>query len=236
MRLELRGVDAGYGGTPVLRDIDLVVPEGRVVALLGPNGAGKSTTLGVASGLVPSRRGAVLFDDEDVTALRPTQRVARGLCHVTESGAVFPGLNVADNLRLFAPRDDDGTALARALSAFPRLGERHDQVAGTLSGGEQRMLALARTYAQSPSLVMLDEVSVGLAPIVVDAIFDFLRRLAADGTSLLIVEQYVSKVLAMADLVYVLVRGQIVFGGEPGELLDSDLLDHYFGAETHASG
>lgn len=234
MRLDLRGIEAGYGSTRVLRDVDLTVPEGKVVALLGPNGAGKSTTLNVVSGIVPARKGSVAFDGDDVTELRSTSRVGMGLCHVTEAGAIFPTLSVADNLRLFTPPHDDGSALGRALEAFPRLQERSTQIAGTLSGGEQRMLALARTYAQKPSLVILDEVSLGLAPIVVDAIFDFLGKLAAEGTSLLIVEQYVSRVLAMADLVYVMVRGQIAFAGEPSEILGSQLLEHYFGAEAPA--
>lgn len=235
MRLELENVTAGYGDTTVLRDVVLTVPAGRVVALLGPNGAGKTTTLSVASGLVRPRSGRVLLDRNDVTGATPNELVDRGLCHVTETGAVFPGLTVADNLRMFAPKGQEAEAIERAVHAFPRLSERLKQVAGTMSGGEQRMLALARTYGRLPPVVLLDEVSMGLAPIVVDEIFEFLARLAADGTSLLVVEQYVSRVLAIADLVYVLVRGRIVFAGEPAELEGSDLLERYLGADVAAT-
>jgi branched-chain amino acid transport system ATP-binding protein len=232
VRLELKQVTAGYGDATVLRDVDLTVPAGRVVALLGPNGAGKTTTLSVASGLLRPRNGAVLLDGEDVSGWAPDRLVTRGLCHVTESGAVFPALTVADNLRMFAPAGRESEATERAIAAFPKLGQRLKQIAGTLSGGEQRMLALARVYGRAPSVVLLDEISLGLAPIVVDEIFEFLERLAAEGSSLLVVEQYVSKVLALADLAYILVRGRIVFAGEPSELGGSDLLEQYLGAEV----
>jgi branched-chain amino acid transport system ATP-binding protein len=139
---------------------------------------------------------------------------------------------VADNLKMFARGAAAGGAIERAVEAFPPLGERLGQLAGTLSGGEQQMLALARAYARQAPAVMLDEVSMGLAPIIVDEIFDFLRRFSAEGHSLLIVEQYVAKVLALADLAYVLVRGRIVFAGEPRELAGSDIVSHYLGAEA----
>jgi branched-chain amino acid transport system ATP-binding protein len=231
MRLELDGITAGYGDTTVLRDVSVTLPAGKVVALLGPNGAGKSTTLSVASGLVRPTRGRVLLADDDVTGSAPNQLVRRGLCHITEGSATFPGLTVADNLRMFAPQAEEAT-LAEVLTAFPRLRERSQQVAGTLSGGEQRMLALSRAYLQRPSVVLLDEISLGLAPIIVDEIFDHLGRLAGSGASLLVVEQYVRKVLAIADLVYVLVRGRIVFAGEPDELERNGVLERYLGAEV----
>jgi len=232
MRLELRNVTAAYGDTVVLRDVSLVVPSGKVVALLGPNGAGKTTLLSVASGLLRARRGAVLVDDEDCTGAGPEERVGRGVCHITEGRSVFPGLTVADNLRMFAPRGGADNAVERAVSAFPRLGERLGQLAGTMSGGEQQMLALSRAYAQQAPLIMLDEVSTGLAPIIVDEIFEFLGRLAAEGHSLLIVEQYVAKALALADIVYVLARGRMVFAGQLAEAQDTDILAHYLGAAT----
>jgi branched-chain amino acid transport system ATP-binding protein len=232
MRLELDGVTAGYGDTTVLRDLSLTLPAGKVVALLGPNGAGKSTTLAVLSGLLRPTKGQVLLGGEDVTELGPNVRVSRGMCHITETGATFPGLTVADNLRMFTPRGGDPGATEAAVQAFPRLRERSGQVAGTLSGGEQRMLALARAYAQEPTVVLLDEISLGLAPIIVDEIFEHLGRLARSGASLLVVEQYVSKVLAIADLVYVLVRGRIVFAGEPDEVVGSSVLERYLGAEA----
>lgn len=232
MRLELERITAGYGDTVVLRDASLVVPSGRVVALLGPNGAGKTTLLSVASGLVRPRFGRVLLDGQDLAGSTPNRLVEGGLCHITEGRSVFPGLSVADNLRLFAPRASERDAIERAVTAFPRLGERLGQLAGTLSGGEQQMLALARAYARRAPIVMLDEVSMGLAPILVDEIFRFLGRLSAEGHSLLIVEQYVSKALALADLVYLLVRGRVVFAGEPAEISGTDLFAHYLGAEA----
>jgi branched-chain amino acid transport system ATP-binding protein len=232
MRLELRNVTAAYGDTVALRDVSLVVPSGKVVALLGPNGAGKTTLLSVVSGLLRARRGAVLIDDDDCTAAAPEQRVGRGLCHITEGRSIFPGLTVADNLRMFTPRGATDDAIDRAVSAFPRLGERLGQLAGTMSGGEQQMLALSRAYAQQAPLIMLDEVSMGLAPIIVDEIFEFLGRLAAEGHSLLIVEQYVAKALALADIVYVLARGRMVFAGQVAEARDTDILAHYLGAAT----
>ncbi len=231
MRLHLDRIEAGYGDATVLRDVDLTVPPGRVIALLGPNGAGKTTTLNVASGLLRPSRGRVLADGRDIADLPPHERSALGICHVTESGAVFPGLTVADNLRMFADRDDP-RSVDRVFDAFPRLAERRSQVAGTLSGGEQRMLALARAYARDAEVILVDEISMGLAPIVVDEIFEHLADLAATGTSLLVVEQYVRKVLALADLAYVLVRGRLRYAGEPAELLASDVLDEYLGAEA----
>jgi branched-chain amino acid transport system ATP-binding protein len=232
VRLDLTGITAGYGDTVALRDVDLVVPEGRVAALLGPNGAGKTTLLSVTSGLLQPTAGKVVLGDEEVTSLSPDQRVHRGLCHITEGRSVFPGLTVADNLRMFAAPDSDGNEIERAVSAFPRLGERLGQAAGTMSGGEQQMLALSRAYVQQAPLVLLDEVSMGLAPIIVDEIFEFLRGLADAGHSLLLVEQYAAKALELADIVYVLVRGRTVFAGEPGELVGTDLMAHYLGAET----
>jgi branched-chain amino acid transport system ATP-binding protein len=231
MRLELSSITAGYGDATVLRDVNLTLPAGKVVALVGPNGAGKSTTLSVASGLVRPSRGSVHLAGEDVTGCAPNALVGHGLCHITEGGATFPGLSVSDNLRMFGPKVDDGV-LDGVLDAFPRLRERSKQIAGTLSGGEQRMLALSRAYLQNPSVVLLDEISLGLAPIIVDEIFEHLARLARGGASLLVVEQYVRKVLAIADLVYVLVRGRIVFAGEPAELESNGILERYLGAEV----
>jgi branched-chain amino acid transport system ATP-binding protein len=231
MRLELRQVTAGYGETIALRDVSLVVPAGRVVALLGPNGAGKTTLLSAASGLLRPRSGRVLLDGRDVTGASPDRLVRQGLCHITEGRSIFPGLTVADNLKMFAPRTAGSQAIEGAIDAFPRLGERLGQLAGTLSGGEQQLLALARAYAQQAPLVLLDEVSMGLAPIIVDEIFEFLRRLAAEGHSLLIVEQYVAKALALADLVYLLLRGRLVFAGEPAEIAGTDIFAQYLGAE-----
>jgi branched-chain amino acid transport system ATP-binding protein len=235
VRLELSGVDAAYGDTVALRAVDLVVPSGSVVALLGPNGAGKTTLLSVASGLLRPRRGRVLLDGRDVTAEPPNRRVARGVCHVTEGRSVFPGLTVADNLRMFAPRGGEAEAMERAVDAFPRLGKRVGQMAGTMSGGEQQMLALARAYVGRAPVVLLDEVSMGLAPIVVDEIFAFLAQLAAGGTTLLVVEQYVAKALELADYLYLLVRGRVTYAGEPQETSTDEIMARYLGMEPAIS-
>ena len=230
MRVELSHVTAAYGDAVALRDVSLTVPDSRVVALLGPNGAGKSTLLKVVSGLVRPRSGTVLFDDRDRTAAPTEERARLGLCHVTEGRSVVPDLTVKDNLWMFAGSKSRSEAIGLAAEAFPRLGQRLNQVAGTMSGGEQQMLALARAYITGAPLVLLDEVSLGLAPIVVDEIFEFLDRLTTAGTSLLLVEQYAAKALAIADLVYILSRGRVVFAGHPSEVASSDLLSHYLGA------
>ncbi|GAA0617497.1 ABC transporter ATP-binding protein [Sporichthya brevicatena] len=228
--LELRGITAGYDTGTVLRNVDLIVPDSSVVALIGPNGAGKTTLLRVASGLLKPTGGQIILDGVDVTG-RPTEDLARrGICHVPEGRGVFPGLSVADNVRLQAPPQVDKRAMARAAEAFPRLGERATQLAGTMSGGEQQMLALAHTYVSDPSIVLLDEVSMGLAPKIVSEIFEFLEGLARSGKSLLLVEQYVARALEFADYVYILNRGRITFAGEPGELSESAVAESYLGA------
>ena len=227
--LELRGVTAGYGNHVVLRDVDLVVPDQGVVAVLGPNGAGKTTLLRVASGLLRPLAGSVVIDDEDVTG-RPAHRFARaGICHVPEGRGVFPALSVRDNLRLQAPATVDLGAVRVATDAFPRLGERIGQRAGTMSGGEQQMLALSHAYVAEPKAILLDEVSMGLAPKIVQEIFDHLRELAARGAALLLVEQYVHFALEFCDYVYVLKKGRVEFAGEPRQLRNGQLLAHYLG-------
>jgi branched-chain amino acid transport system ATP-binding protein len=226
---ELRNVYAGYEGSTVVRDVSLVVPDQAVVALVGPNGAGKTTLLRVASGLLPSTNGQLLLDGNDVTGWESDSLSRAGVCHVPEGRGVFAGLSVRDNLRLQAPPWVDRKAIAQAASAFPRLGERLDQAAGTMSGGEQQMLALAHAYVGEPRVVLLDEVSMGLAPLIVDEIFEHLKRLAQAGRSLLLVEQYVARALDLADYVYVLRRGQVEFAGEPFELGTDAILASYLG-------
>ena len=225
----LESVTAGYGDTTVLRDVSLEIPAGEVAALLGPNGAGKTTLLRVASGILRPRHGRVLLSGADVTRRSPYQLVRRGLCHVPEGRGVFPSLTVRENLALQSPAGKEAESIERAVSAFPRLGERLQQLAGTMSGGEQQMLALARTYVQSPSIILLDEVSLGLAPKIVDEIFEFLERLKASGASLLLVEQYVNRALAIADRVYLLNRGEVVFSGSPDEVDEATLFEQYVG-------
>lgn len=228
--LELRNVSAGYDTGLVLREVSLRVPPASVVALLGPNGAGKTTLLRVASGHLPPAAGQVLVDGRDMTRSRPERLARAGVCHVPEGRGVFPSLTVEENLRLQAPSGrEQRRAVAEATRAFPRLGERIDQRAGTMSGGEQQMLALARAYVSRPKVVLLDEVSMGLAPRIVDEIFVHLRELARTGLSLLVVEQYVSRALELADYVYILDRGRVSFVGEPHEISKETIAHSYLG-------
>ena len=230
--LELRNICAGYGTGRVLENVNLSVPDGAVVALLGPNGAGKTTLLKVMSGLLRPTSGSVLLDGVDVTGASPFELARAGVCHVPEGRGIFPTLSVADNLRLQAPRSVDRRAVELAAAVFPRLEQRRNQLAGTMSGGEQQMLALSRAYVAEPATVLLDEVSMGLAPLIVDEIFSYLRRLASEGISLLVVEQYVARALELADYVYILNRGRIRFAGEPAEVGDQTVLESYLGALT----
>jgi branched-chain amino acid transport system ATP-binding protein len=226
--LRLENITAGYGDTTVLRDLSLTVPSGSVVALLGPNGAGKTTLLRVASGQLRPDAGTLTVDGLDRTGAPSEALAASGVTLIPEGRGIFRSLTVRENIRLFAAPGDDG-ALDRVVAAFPRIGERLDQVAGTLSGGEQQMLALGRAYARPTDVLLLDEVSMGLAPQLVDSIYDTLGRLAADGVSLLVVEQFAAKALALADVVYLLAGGRVRFAGEAGEVDDEVLHSSYFG-------
>jgi branched-chain amino acid transport system ATP-binding protein len=233
--LRIDGVTAGYGAMTALWDVSINVPRSSVVALFGPNGAGKTTLLRVASGLLRPRAGAVVLDGQDVTGCSTHRLATLGLCHIPESRGIFAPLSVRENLLLFSPHGDEGTGLERAIDAFPILEGRLDQVAGTMSGGEQQMLALARAYISGARVILLDEVSMGLAPIIVDAIFGFLDRVAKEGLSLLVVEQYVNKALAIADYAYIMVRGRIRFAGDCAELVDEDVFHRYLGIEVGAT-
>ena len=231
--LELRGIEAGYGEHTVLRDVSLTVQPGTVVAVLGPNGAGKTTLLRVASGLLKPSTGAVMLDGEDVTRTRPYARARRGLCHIPEGRGIYPTLTVRENLVLHSHKGEEAAALDRAISAFPVLGEKLRQPAGQLSGGQQQMLSLVRAYLTDPKLVLVDEASMGLAPVVIDRIFEFLGGIASSGTALLIVEQYVNRALALADRVYLLNKGSVAFTGKSQDVGD-DLFAHYIGAAASA--
>ncbi|MFB7757912.1 ABC transporter ATP-binding protein [Streptomyces sp. NPDC056121] len=230
--LELDHISAGYGGTRVLRDVSLWLPPQSVVALLGTNGAGKTTLLRVASGLLPPTSGRLSVDGADLTGKRPHTLARNGVCHVPEGRGVFPTLTVKENILIQAAGGDLDEAVERAVSAFPVLGHKLGQLAGSLSGGQQQMLALAHAYVTDADYVLLDEVSMGLAPVVVDEIFEFLGRLADDGRALLLVEQYVARALELADYVYLMNRGRIEFAGEPGELDSDRLVAQYLGAHT----
>ena len=221
--LTLQRVSAGYGRTAVLRDVDLTVPAGKIVALLGPNGAGKTTLLRAASGLLSISAG-------DVTRQPPHQRSRAGLCLVPEGRGIFPNLSVRENLLLQVPPTRNDVGYEPALEAFPILSERLTQRAGSLSGGQQQMLALSRCFLSDPSVVLLDEVSMGLAPRIIDEIFDALVKLSQSGVALMLVEQYVNRALGIADHVYLLGRGRITFSGPPAELDEAELIRRYVGA------
>ncbi len=228
--LELTNISAGYDTGLVLRNVNLTVPPSSVVALLGANGAGKTTLLRVASGQLRPTTGSVSLEGKDMTGKRSEQLARRGLCHVPEGRGIFPSLTVAENIRLQTPPGvDKRKAIRNVAEVFPRLGERLDQRAGTMSGGEQQMLALARAYISSPSVVLLDEVSMGLAPRIVDDIFVYLRRLADAGISLLVVEQYVARALELADYVYILDRGRLTYVAEPSEISEETIAHSYLG-------
>jgi len=227
--LEFRDVSSGYGESTILRNVDLAVPSGSVTALLGPNGAGKTTLLATASGLIRPQRGNVVFDGTDVSRMPPSRRCELGLCHIPEGRAVFRSLTVRENLRLQGTAKDPDAHVERAVAAFAVLGRRMGQVAGTMSGGEQQMLAMAAAYARDPKLVMIDEASLGLAPIIVDAIFMFLESLRAEGRSLLLVDQFVARALELADRVHVMGKGELVFSGTPAQLRQSNVFATYLG-------
>jgi branched-chain amino acid transport system ATP-binding protein len=232
--LELKGVSAAYGRAQALWAIDLSVRPGQIAAVLGPNGAGKTTLLKVASGLMRPSGGAVLIDGQDVTRLGAYGRARRGLCLIPEGRGVFPRLTVRENLLLHTPPWKRGSAVDAALDAFPVLRDRLGQRAGSMSGGQQQMLALARCFLAAPSVVLLDEVSMGLAPRIVDEIYASLRTLARAGTTLVIVEQYVNRALAMSDTVHLLNRGRVTFSGPPDELDEQAVLEGYLGADILA--
>lgn len=222
--LELREVSAAYGRFRALFGVSLSVAAGSVTALVGPNGAGKSTIARVATGLVPVTAGRILLAGDDVTGLPTWKLVRRGVAHAPEGRSVFATLDVEDNLRLTFLRalDRQGAAeaLARSYARFPRLAERRRQLAGTLSGGEQRMLALARVLAVPPRLLVVDELSLGLAPRVVDDVYRALREIRDAGTSLLVIEQQLPRALELAEQVVVLRKGRVVEAGPVDELGD----------------
>lgn len=222
--LELRSVDAGYGAFRSLFDVSLAVAPGSAVALVGPNGAGKTTIARVASGLVAPSSGSVLVADHDMTG-RPAYLYARaGVAHAPEGRSVFATLTVEENLvlsiRRVRGRGGVHAGLDRAYELFPILRDRRNQVAGTLSGGEQRMLAMARVLVDSPKVLVADELSLGLAPLIVEQIYESLTRLREAGTSLLVIEQHVAHALALCDRVVVLDHGSVSWSGRSADAAD----------------
>jgi branched-chain amino acid transport system ATP-binding protein len=228
--LEVKGLSAGYGRLQVLWDVSLRVEARQIVALVGPNGAGKSTLLGALSGMVTISGGSFSLRGRDLTGLR-AEKIARvGIAHVPEGRRMFFGLSVRDNLRLGAWRTSGGGDLEMVLEMFPKLRDRLDQVVGTMSGGEQQMCAIARGLMGRPDLIMIDELSLGLAPIVVYEIMDRLPDIAATGTAVLLVEQDVEAALASAEYGYVIESGRIAVSGPSGKLLtDPRVQESYLG-------
>ena len=222
--LQIDDLTAGYGRTEVLRGVSLAVHAGEIVALLGSNGAGKSTLNNTVSGLVKPWRGTVRFDGGDLTGAHPRAVVQAGLIQVPEGRRVFPNLTVLENLELGAyarARDHRTRNLERVFTTFPRLAERRAQKAGTMSGGEQQMLAIGRGLMAEPKLLILDEPSLGLSPLLVEEMFTLIRRLHGEGLALLLVEQNVAQSLDIAQRAYVMENGSLRFSGTPAELLAS---------------
>jgi len=223
--LEVRALASQYGRIPALKGIDVSVHQGELVALVGANGAGKTTLLRVISGVLPASAGCVLFGGEDITRMTPDRRVRRGIVQVPEGRQVFGPLSVLDNLLLGAytrPRGESAGALERVYGMFPALAERRHQPAGTLSGGQQQMLAMGRALMAHPTLLLLDEPSMGLAPRLVEEVFATVRALKGAGTTIFLVDQNARAALAIADRAYVLETGNIVLAGTGAELLASE--------------
>jgi branched-chain amino acid transport system ATP-binding protein len=227
--MELHGVRAAYGRIEVLHGVNFAVGAGQVFALLGPNGAGKSTTLNVCAGLLPPTSGAVRFGGRPLEGLPPDRLARLGVCLIPEGRGVFPSLTVRDNLHMMtfvgvSRREVE----AKAYERFPRLKERRSQLAGTLSGGEQQMLALARALVTNPALLLLDELSMGLAPLIVDELYEVVRQIAALGVSIVLVEQFARSVLGVADQAGIMLHGRVQKIGAPNEL-EAELSAAYLG-------
>ena len=219
--LEVSGLCVSYGSVEAVREVSLKVAQGSVVSLIGPNGAGKTTSLNALSGVVPVHRGRIVLEGRDITSLGSHQRVSAGVVQVPEGRLVLAGMSVRENLELGAyrrPRQEIAADVARMEERFPVLGQRRDGLAGSLSGGEQQMLAMARGLMAHPKLLLLDEPSLGLAPLVVRMIFDLVLELKAQGQTILLVEQNVFQSLAVSDYAYVIENGAIVLEGPAKEL------------------
>jgi branched-chain amino acid transport system ATP-binding protein len=234
MLLELSDVIVRYGRIQALHGLTLHVNEGEVVALIGANGAGKTTTMRAISGLNPLHGGAIKFNGQDISNMRPDLRVPLGICQSPEGRGIFPGMTVLENLDMgaFTRRDTAGIAadLDRVIGLFPRLGERRKQLGGTLSGGEQQMLAVGRALMSRPKLLLLDEPSMGLAPMIIQQIFDIITEINQQGTTVLLVEQNAQQALSRAHRAYVLETGRIVKEGTGQELLhDPSIKEAYLG-------
>jgi branched-chain amino acid transport system ATP-binding protein len=235
--LVVEDLDVSYGSSQALFGVSLEVEAGSLVAVLGANGAGKSTLARTVSGLVPPSAGRVSFNGLDVTKRAAHKLSAEGLAHIPEGRGIFPGLTVLENLRMAVKqlrRGERSTAIERAIERFPVLGERRRQAAGTLSGGEQQMLALARALAVTPKLIIADEMSLGLAPLVAEAVFKGLDEARKSGTTVVLIEQFVHRALALADRCIILTRGRVGWSGAASEA-HQEVIDRYLG-EAARSG
>jgi len=232
--VELIGLKAGYGRIEVVHGIDLVVPAESIVAILGPNGAGKTTTLKVIDGRHPASEGCVHIAGHHVSGAATDALARAGICSVPEGRGIFPNLTVAENIWLMTQSRMElsfDEVQTRAYARFPILGERRRQLAGTLSGGQQQMLAMSRAVVTDPALLLVDELSMGLAPLIVKELYDILGQLSADGMAVLMVEQFARTALAIADFAALMVHGEITAVGEPADL-DDAVAEAYLGASA----
>lgn len=224
--LEIKDLEVYYGAINALKGISFSVEQGEIIALIGANGAGKTTTLHTISGLIPAKRGSVLFNGKDLTKTPAHKIVAMGMAHVPEGRRVFAQLSVYENLTLGAytrkDKNEINATLEHVYERFPRLKERRTQLAGTLSGGEQQMLAMGRALMSKPSIVLMDEPSMGLSPLYVNEIFDIIKEINKSGTTVLLVEQNAKKALSMANRAYVLETGNITLSGDAKELMNNE--------------
>jgi branched-chain amino acid transport system ATP-binding protein len=229
--LELIGVRAGYGKVEVLHGIDLVVPPGSVVALMGPNGAGKTTLLNVAAGFIRPTAGCVHVTGLHVNGVSPERFARAGVCSIPEGRGSFPNLTVRENLKVFTHAGDHSLSETEELAyaVFPRLAERRHQLAGTLSGGERQMLSMCRAFTSDPALLLLDEISMGLAPLVVGELYEKVGELALQGIAILLVEQFATAAMKVAEYAAIMRHGRIATIGEPADVAD-DLTAAYLGA------
>ena len=230
--LEIKDLATAYGKIEALKGVSLSARAGEVTCLLGPNGAGKTTLIMTLAGILRPQRGSIRFEGEELVGKSPAEIVARGLALVPENRLVFPGLSVRENLLAGAFRRKDRAGIAadieRLFDRFPMLRERITQLAGTLSGGEQQMLAVARALMSRPRLLLMDEPSVGLAPLIVAEIFSIIRQLHAEGTSIFLVEQNAHMALKVAQHFYLMVQGRVSFSGTPGELAADDVVQRAY--------
>lgn len=224
--LEVKGLQVFYGVIQALKDVSFEVNQGEVIALIGANGAGKTTTLHTVTGLIPAKAGSIIFEGVDITKMPAHKIVEMGIAHVPEGRRVFADLTVYENLIMGAYTRKDKKEIAANLenvyARFPRLKERRTQRAGTLSGGEQQMLAMGRALMSNPKMIVMDEPSMGLSPIFVNEIFDIIEKVSASGTTVLLVEQNAKKALSIADRAYVLETGKIVLSGDAKQLMNDD--------------